>query len=115
MVEFISEIAETNIEEPAEAPELISQKNLELLVEEHSEELQAIDAAFEEYNSETASSSGEYHAPQETSFGNAPQLKDELKPWVYDEKERVFVVDIFEKYGRLQPEDDKSWKEHNLF
>ena len=117
MVEFISETADTKIEEPppAEASEIISQRSLELLVEEQAEELQAIETAFEEYNNETASASGDYHAPQEVPLDKAPQLKDELKPWVYDEKERVFVVDIFEKYGKSQPEDDKSWKKQNLY
>ncbi len=116
MVEFISETEAANTEEPppTEEPELDSQKSLEALVEEQVEEIQAVQSE-QDYVDEPSPVQGEYHPPVAPEVKDAPNVKEELKPLVYDVNDKPVVVDIFEKYGKTQPWDDKWWKSQNLF
>lgn len=54
----------------------------------------------------------DYFQPDEVSFNVVPELKQELKPLVYEDNEVVLVLDIFDKYG-VQKEDD-WWKKKSL-
>ncbi len=111
MVEFISESAAVEAEEPppASEPEESSavETTLEALVEEHTSELQEIQAETD-YVDEAVPAQAEYNPPQEMELKDAPSLKEELKPLIYEDNERVFIVDIFERYGK---KEDKWWKQ----
>lgn len=112
MVEFISEAVEqAEIEEPPpEGPQIQAvQESLELLVEAHSEELQEMQAE-QDYIDEPSSPREDYHQPDDTVLKDAPDLKEELKPLVYEENEQAVVVDIFERYGK---KEDNWWKHQN--
>lgn len=109
MVEFISE-AETVREEPPpleEVEEPRIQESLEVLVENHTEELYTVHA--EQVYVDEPSEKGDYQQPNFSPIGDFPDLKEELKPLAYEENERLVVVDIFERYGKKQPIDDKWW------
>ena len=115
MVEFISEHSEDleNLPpEPEEAEVKAVEESLELLVDAYSEELK--EPQPEKDYVDEPSSPGEYQQQKDFSFDNAPLLKDAAKPLVYDEKDIPVVVDIFERYGKSQPEDDKWWKKNSL-
>ncbi len=113
MVEFISETTEVDVspQEPEEIPEAPFQpvQSLETLVETHTEELQEIQAD-QEYIDETASPQGDYHQPEHSPVKEVPSIKEELLPLVYDEREQVIVVDIFDRYGQ---KEDKWWKKNS--
>ena len=113
MIEFISETAETEEPPPileAEEPELPEpkevQESLEVLVEAHAEELRELQVD-QDYVDEPSSPQGDYHQPDDTVLKDAPDLKEELKPLVYEENDQVIVVDIFERYGK---KEDQWWK-----
>ena len=109
MVEFISEAVEqAEIEEPPpEEPQIQAvQESLELLVEAHSEELQEMQAE-QDYIDEPSSPQGDYNQPDNAALREAPELKEELKPLVYEENDQVIIVDIFERYGK---KEDQWWK-----
>ena len=114
MVEFISEGTETELEEPPEEPQILAvQESLEVLVEAHSEELQA--AVNQDYIDEPISQKGEYLQPTNVQLAEAPDFKQQIKPLVYDENDIPVVVDIFELYGKKVPADDKWWAKPTKF
>ena len=112
MVEFISAESKRELEEPPPEPEEL-QKTLEAMVEEQVEELHAVQAE-QEYVDEPSGVSGNYHLPEQSNLNDAPELKHELRPLVYDVNDLPVVVDIFEKYSKSSPADDKWWTKHSL-
>lgn len=115
MVEFISEAEEKQEldEPPPSVDEQSPQKPLEDLVEEHLEELQAVQT--DQPYVDEPSVSGEYHQPENHDFKNGPELKHELKPLVYEDNEQIIVIDIFEKYSKNEGADDKWWKQNTKY
>lgn len=116
MVEFISENTEKQEldEPPPSVDEQSHQKPLEDLVEEHLEELQVMSSDLA-YINEPPNASGEYHQPENQELKLTTDLKHELKPLVYDDNEQIIVVDIFEKYRKNEPSDDKWWKNNTKY
>jgi hypothetical protein len=115
VVEFISEETEKKAEDepPPEFDEVevSSSNSLELLVEEHTNELHALEQE-QDYFDEPSNGQAEYHQPENPNYDDIPTLKHELKPLVYDENETPVVIDIFERYGK---KEDKWWKGKNSF
>jgi hypothetical protein len=116
VVEFISEHTEKQEldEPPPSIDEQSHQKPLEELVEEHLEEIQP-SQADQTYIDEPSNASGEYHQPENQELKLTTELKHELKPLVYDDNEQIIVVDIFEKYSKNEPSDDKWWKKNTKY
>jgi len=113
VVEFISAESGPDLEEPPPEPEEL-QKTLEAMVEEQVEELHAIQSE-QEYVDEPSGVSGDYHQPEPSNLNDAPELKHELRPSVYDESiDRPVVVDIFERYSKSDPANDKWWTKKSL-
>jgi hypothetical protein len=111
MVEFIS--SNSGLREEVDDPQLEEPppKSLEVLVEESAEELRSLESA-QDYIDELSFISPEYSAPEHITLRDAPSLKHELRPLIYEENDAVIVVDIFERYGQ---KEDKWWKEKNSF
>ncbi|GEM_PF-2764196 len=113
MVEFISTntIPEEETEEPdAEEPETEEkEESLEALVEAQTEELDVQEGEETEYVSEPVPEKGEYYHPDEVPLGEAPELKEELKPLIYDDNDVPIVADILTKYGK---KENKWWLEN---
>ncbi len=116
MVEFISETTEKQeLDEPPPGPEeQISQPALEELVEEQIDELHSIQPD-QAYVDEPSNASGEYNQPEHQEIILGTELKHELKPMVYEDNEQIILVDIFEKYGKSLPSDDKWWKKRTNY
>ena len=108
MVEFISEAAEKaeSDEPPPDPAEVSKQESLEELVEAEAEDLET-KPSEQEYIDD--SSPAEYTHSNEMSIADAPELKQQIRSLTYVENGTPVVVDIFELYGKIQPEDDKSW------
>ena len=110
MVEFISpndvseEVEET--EEPDSPEEEEEQKSLENLVEEQTEELETREEEDPNYLDEPANEPGEYMHPDNALLKAAPELKETIKPLVYDENDIPVVSDVFTRYGK---KEDKWW------
>ncbi len=111
MVEFISEATEqAESEDPPPEEEVSKQESLEELVEAEAEELPSPESG-QEYVSE--SSEPEYTQANDFAI-DLRDSKNSLKPLVYMENGMPVVVDIFELYGKNQPEDDKSFLKKSL-
>lgn len=116
MVEFISPESPKVEEEPeepeepedSEEPEE-TQKSLEALVEEQSEAEVETEQESQDYLDEPVIEKGEYFHPDDIPLKDAPLLKDELKPLVYDENDVPIVTDILTRYGK---KEDKWWLEN---
>jgi len=113
MVEFISDAAEKaeSEEPPPDEDEASQQESLEELVEAESEEFHETheDRDYIDDSSEPA----EYTHANDVSI-DLRESKSHLKPLVYIENGTPVVVDIFELYGKNQPEDDKSFLKRSL-
>lgn len=112
MVEFISEATEKaeSEEPPPDEEEVSKQDSLEELVEAEAEELE-VPESEQEYVSESSE-------PEYTQVNDFPidlrESKNNVKPLVYVENGMPVVVDIFELYSKIQPEDDKSFLKKSL-
>jgi len=108
MVEFISpdNMPEEADEEPEEPETDEPKESLEALVEAQAEELDVQKQEETDYVSEPAPEKGEYFHPDDLPLKDAPLLKDELKPLVYDENDVPIVTDILTRYGK---KEDKWW------